>query len=69
MNNVILVIWTVVAFSQSYQREDKTSYDWRPLGGFENARACHEAASALGLKADRYRCLVATTGKPAGDPR
>lgn len=56
----ILMIWTVVGGSPTYQ-----IYDWRSLGEFysdarnfkTSEQMCHDAAAQLGLKKDKYRCV------------
>lgn len=62
----ILLIWTVVGASDSRGGLMKAYYDWRPLGEFHYEREgrgktaqemCNDAAKALGLKYENYRCV------------
>jgi hypothetical protein len=63
----ILLIWTVVGAGASARSPDIIKYDWRPLGEFhmEEGRMgkksaqemCNDAAKALGLKYENYRCV------------
>lgn len=58
MNMVtILFIWTVVAgtgtgVSTYYEK------DWRWSGEFSSPQACLNAGAKLGLKPERYRCVL-----------
>ena len=66
----ILMIWTVVAASDSRGGPMKIYQDWRPLGefhaetgknGFQLGKTaqqmCENAAQELGLKSEVYRCI------------
>lgn len=53
-----LFIWTVVACSSSYCRND-----WRPIGEFQTSsqengqKLCEEAIRKMGMKAENARCI------------
>lgn len=64
----ILMIWTVVAATQGYSKQEPLlQYDWRPVGEFHSngelfpgkaaLAKCEAAASQLGLATNRYRCV------------
>lgn len=59
----ILMIWTVVAASDSRGGPMMQYRDWRPIGEFHSSFAdtaserCELAAQQLGLKSDAYRCV------------
>lgn len=61
---VELMIWTMVAAAPY-----KPYQDWRHLTGFDRgnfqsaAVSCHNAAYAMGIQKDRYRCIDKLTGK------
>lgn len=56
----VLIFWTVVGSAGNLSITHK--YDWRPLSDFPNSAACHNAAKALGIPADRYRCIDKNVG-------
>lgn len=53
----VLMIWTVVAASDSRGGTMKAYHDWRPLGEFQSQALCEQAAGHLGIQTDRYRCV------------
>ena len=68
----ILMIWTAVAASDAKGSDMKVYYDWRSLGEFYQSlerdgssfkkyksalEMCETAASQLGIKSDKYRCV------------
>lgn len=64
MSIYVLFIWTIVGSSGtglSVHRE----FDWRALGEFRGEHACVEAAKALDIKPEKFRCV--NTGRTAGE--
>jgi len=58
----VLMIWTVVAASDSNGGSMKAYRDWRPVAEFHKygsgaQEKCELAAKQLGLKPDAYRCV------------
>ena len=53
----MLFVWMVVATDRSYNH-----MNWVNLGTFDTPSACVIAASNLGIKSDKYRCILKSTG-------
>jgi len=49
----IWMIYTSVALGPNPMQAS----DWRPIGEFSRADFCESAATQLGIKSDRYRCV------------
>lgn len=50
-----LFVWTVVAHANPHYPPQA---DWRNQGEFRTVASCKAAATELGIKEDRYRCVV-----------
>jgi hypothetical protein len=54
--NFALMIYTVVAMSGS-NASLVQAHDWRHLASFYTQERCVEAAKAMGISSERYRCV------------
>lgn len=52
----ILVIWQVIAIAGT-QFSTHPKSGWTPIGDFDSAKTCQEAARDLGMKPEEFRCL------------
>lgn len=61
-----LVIWTIVGFAGAgtqYSTQFQKERDWRPIATFETSEGvdgrqrCIDAAQALGIDQNRFRCV------------
>ena len=56
--NFALIIYTVVAMSGS-NASLVQAHDWRYLTTFHTQSSCVEAAKAMGISSERFRCVAA----------
>ena len=56
--NFALMIYTIVAMSGS-NASLVQAHDWRYLATFYSVEGCKDAAKAMGISSERYRCVAA----------